>query len=438
MKLTRREIVGGGFLVGATLAAKRAGAQPPAPHAGHTTHAMTPSPSSVPTNSPATRGARGLMVPNGALMPSTRKGGARVFHLIAEEFDHEIMKGLMIKAWGFNGRTPGPVIEGIVGERVVIYVSNKLPAPTSVHWHGLVLPSGMDGVAGLHQRRIAPGQTFRYEFVLDRAGTFMYHSHCDEMTQIALGMVGMLIVRPRGDRGADREYSLMAHEWKILPGASRPDPSAMSDFNVLTFNGKAFPATEPLHAEVGETVRIHLGNMGPMDHHSIHIHGTWFDVVATDGGVVPRSARVPETTTLLPVGATRTIEFVARAPGDWPLHCHMTHHAMNQMGHGAPNMVGVDTRGVGGQVMRHAPGYMPMGQTGMWDMAEMEMPLPANSVAMRGAPGPHGIIDMGGMFTIIKVRRAGDKFDGWFEGGAGDAAREATAAELSADGILLK
>ncbi|MBK9071117.1 MAG: copper oxidase [Myxococcales bacterium] len=434
MKLTRRELVGGGLFVGATLAARQAGAQTQG------TQALTSSqaPASPPMASSVGRGERGLVVPNGALLPSSRKRDARVFHLIAEEFDHEIMKGLVIKAWGFNGHTPGPVIEGIVGERVVIYVSNKLPAPTSVHWHGLVLPSGMDGVAGLHQRRIAPGQTFRYEFVLDRAGTFMYHSQCDEMTQIALGMVGMLIVRPRGDRGADREYSLMSHEWKILPGAARPDPSAMSDFNVLTFNGKAFPATEPLHAELGETVRIHLGNMGPMDHHSIHIHGTWFDVVATDGGVVPRSARVPETTTLLPVGATRTIEFVARAPGDWPLHCHMTHHAMNQMGHGSPNMVGVDTRGVGGQIMRHAPGYMPMGQTGMWDMAEMEMPVPANSVAMRGGLGPHGIIDMGGMFTVIKVRRQGDTFDGWYPHGGDATAREASAADLAADGIVLK
>lgn len=435
MKLSRRALVGGGLLAGTSLLARKAGATP---GAGPVASSPTREAPTAARSAARSKVQGGLVVPNGAVLSSHSKRGARIFHLVAEEFDHEIMPGLTIKAWGFNRATPGPVIEGTVGERVVIYVTNKLAAATSVHWHGLVLPSGMDGVAGLHQARIAPGQTFRYEFVLDRPGTFMYHSHCDEMTQIALGMVGMLVVRPRGGARADREYALMAHEWKILPGAKRPDPNAMNDFNVLTFNGKSFPATAPLEAEVGETVRIHLGNMGPMDHHSIHIHGTWFEVVATDGGMVPASARYPETTTMLPVGATRTIEFMARESGDWPLHCHMTHHAMNQMGHNIPNMIGVDASGVQGQIARHAPGFMAMGQTGMGDMAEMDMPLPPNSVAMKGAPGPYGVIDMGGMFTIIKVRPKGASFDGWYDQPSKETARQATDAELISDGISLE
>lgn len=425
-ELSRRAVVGGGLLAGAS-SLLRAGAAGVAGVAGT---AQARSKGSAPHGTPSA-----VHVPNGSVLPSTTRGGARVFHLVAEEFDHEIMPGLTVKAWGFNRATPGPLIEATEGQRAVIYVTNRLAAPTSVHWHGLVLPSGMDGVAGLHQPRIAPGQTFRYEFEFDRPGTFLYHSHCDEMTQIALGMVGMIVVHPRGGARADRDYSLMAHAWKIPPGATRPDPNAMNDFNVLTFNGKSFPATAPLHARVGETVRIHLGNMGPMDHHSIHIHGTWFHVVATDGGVVPAAARFPETTTLVPVGATRTIEFVARRPGDWPLHCHMTHHAMNQMGHGLPNMVGADLHGVSGRLAKHAPGFMVMGQHGMGDMAEMGMPLPPNSVAMRGAPGPYGVIDMGGMFTVIKVRGAGESFEGWYPQPVDQTAREATAAELAADGI---
>jgi len=198
-----------------------------------------------------------------------------------------------------------------------------------VHWHGVILPAGMDGVAGLTQKAIPVGQTFKYEFTMRKAGTFMYHPHFDEMVQIALGMVGMIVVHPkRPDGRRVRDYSLMAHEWMIPIGSRRPDPLAMSDFNVLTFNSKAFPSTEPLVAELGDLVRIRLGNLGPMDHHPIHLHGYKFEVVETDGGRIPKERRWPETTTLVPVGAVRVIEFIADNPGDWAFHCHMTHHVM--------------------------------------------------------------------------------------------------------------
>src|SRR5262249_11756105 len=156
-------------------------------------------------------------------------------------------------------------------------------------------------------------------------------------------------------------YALMSHEWKVAIGAARPDPLAMNDFNVLTFNGVAFPATDALVAETGDRVRIRLANLGPMEHHPIHLHGHTFELVGTDGGTVPASARIPETTVLVPVGTTRTIEFIARAPGDWPLHCHMTHHAMNQMGHDAANLIGADTTGLDAKLARVVPGYMTMG-----------------------------------------------------------------------------
>src|SRR5205823_3703801 len=161
-----------------------------------------------------------------------------------------------------------------------------------------------------------------------------------------------------------------------------PDPLAMNDFNVLTFNSKAFPATEPLVAEVGDLVRIRLANIGPMDHHPIHLHGHAFEVSETDGGQVPKSARWPETTTLVPVGSVRVIEFVANAPGDWPIHCHMTHHVMNQMGHEAANLVGADTKGLNEKLGRVVPGSMAMGETGMGDT--MMMKMPNNSISMMG------------------------------------------------------
>jgi manganese oxidase len=377
-----------------------------------------------------------VVMPNGWTLPFESKAGVKVFHLTAQPVKHEIAPGLEIEAWGYNGTTPGPLIECVEGDRVRIYVTNKLPEATSVHWHGVFLPNGMDGVAGLTQTAIGVGDTFKYELTMGRAGTFMYHPHFDEMTQIALGMVGMIVVHPRRrDPRRVRDYSLMAHEWMIPIGAKRPDPLAMSEFNVLTFNSKAFPATEPLVAELGDVVRIRLGNLGPMDHHPIHLHGHAFEITETDGGPVPRNARWPETTALVPVGSVRVIEFVADALGDWPFHCHMTHHVMNQMGHGVPNLIGADTTGLDARMGRVVPGYMTMGATGMGDMHKMQ--LPDNSISMLGGDGPFGFIDMGGMFTIVKIRRRldGDKDPGWYQHPAGSVAAKATADELARDGI---
>jgi hypothetical protein len=174
-----------------------------------------------------------------------------------------------------------------------------------------------------------------------------------------------------------------------------------------------------------------------MDHHPIHIHGHTFELVGTDGGAVPPSARIPETTVLVPVGTTRTLELVARAPGDWPVHCHMTHHAMNQMGHDAANLIGADTSELDARLGRVVPGSMAMGGTGMGEMSAMAMQQPNNSIAMVGGKGRHGPIDMGGMFTLLKVRHrlTGNGDPGWYEPPAAEVAGLASDAELARDGI---
>ena len=374
--------------------------------------------------------ARRTTMPNGSTLPFKEAGGTKIFHLKAAPLKHEIAPGLVIEAWGYNGTTPGPVLEAVEGDRVRIYVTNGLREPTTIHWHGILVPSGMDGVAGVNQPAIAPGKTFKYEFTFDRAGTFMYHPHADEMTQLALGMMGMIVVHPRTPDRPARDYALMLHEMKIPIGAARPDPLAMNDFNVLTINGKSFPATEALVAETGDLVRIRIGNLGPMDHHPIHLHGHTFELVGTDGGTVPPSARHRDTTVLVPVGATRTIELIAR-PGDWPLHCHMTHHMMNQMGHDAANLVGADTTGIDAKLSRVVPGSMVMGSAGMGE--PMDMPQPKNAISMVGGKGPYGQIDMGGMFTLLKVRDHLDRDPGWYKAPA--VAGEASADDLKRDGI---
>jgi manganese oxidase len=380
-----------------------------------------------------------VVVPNGSKLPWRMVDGVKVFHLIVEEFEHEFAPGLKAKVWGYNGQLPGPVIEVVEGDKVRIYVTNKLPEPTTVHWHGILLPNGMDGVSGLNQSPIEPGDTYKYEFTLRQHGTHMYHSHFDEMTQIGIGTTGLFIIHPKipKEPKLDRDFVLMLGEWKIKPGTSRPDPMEMVEFNLLTFNGKAFPATEPLVAKLGERVRIRVGNLSAMSHHPIHLHGYQFKIVETDGGQIPESAQQPETTVLTPVGSTRAVEFVANEPGDWALHCHMTHHTMNQMGHGLPNMIGVDVGDLDKKITKILPDYMTMGETGMGGHAEhmMHMDIPKNSIPMLGAPGPFSYIDMGGMFTILKVRDGITSYadPGWYKNPADTVASSATRQELESD-----
>lgn len=382
-----------------------------------------------------------VVSPNGSTLPWRMIDGVKVFHLIAEPVKREFAPGLVVDCWGYNGETPGPLIEVVEGDRVRFYVTNRLTEPTSVHWHGILLPNGMDGVSGLNQSPIRPNETFRYEFTVTRPGTYMYHSHFDEMVQMGMGMMGMFVVHPKHHQGppVDRDFAIMLSEWFIKPGTSKPDTAVMTDFNVLTMNSKAFPGTAPLVVKLGQRVRIRLGNLGAMDHHPVHLHGYYFRVTATDGGRIPEAGQWPETTVLVPVGSTRDIEFVADAEGDWAFHCHMTHHVMNQMGHDIPNLIGIDVRGLDEKVSRLLPDYMTMGESGMGGHAHhMEhMAMPNNSIPMRGTHGKHGYIDMGGMFTVLKVREGITDYSdpGWYESPPGTLAQAASLEELTRDGI---
>jgi manganese oxidase len=384
-----------------------------------------------------------VAVPNGAALPFKIIGGVKVFHLVAEQVDHAFDPGLRAQCWGFNGRVNGTVIEAVEGERVRIYVTNRLPVATSVHWHGFFLPNGMDGVGGLTQPHIKPGETAKYEWTLRQHGTQMFHSHHDEMTQMGMGMIGLFAVHPRNPSSeyrVDRDFVLLLSEWTIEAGTARPNTLKMNDFNVLTINGKVFPSTAPLVCKTGDRVRIRLGNLGAMDHHPMHIHGYHFRVTATDGGDIPLAAQWPESTVLVGVGQTRNLEFIADAPGDWAIHCHMTHHVMNQMGHQFPNMVGMKADGLDDKLRPLLPAYMTMGHAGM-DMGKMAeaMPMPKNTISMKGLAGPFGdYISMGGMMTVIKVRdrlKSYDEDPGWYQHPAGTVAIKANDTELARDGI---
>ena len=342
---------------------------------------------------------------NGWSLPFRMNNGVKEFHLVAEPVERQMGDEMTAYLWGYNGQSPGPTIECVEGDHVRIFVTNKLPEHTTVHWHGMLLPCGMDGVGGLTQPHIKPGKTFVYEFVMQKSGTFMYHPHADEMVQMAMGMMGSFVVHPKDPTfmPVDRDFVFLLSAYDIDPGTFMPKIMEMTDFNMWTINSRVFPYVDPLPIRMGERARVRVGNL-TMTNHPIHMHGYDFAVTCTDGGWVRPEARWPEVTIDIPVGGMRAFEFDATNPGDWALHCHKSHHTMNAMGHDVPTFIGVDKTSVAKKIRKLQPDYMPMGTKGMADMAEMAMPIPDNTIPMMAGWGQFGALEMGGMFTVVKVR----------------------------------
>ncbi|WNZ10819.1 multicopper oxidase domain-containing protein [Streptomyces sp. 11x1] len=248
------------------------------------------------------------------LAPYEVVDGVKVFKLHAAPVSWETAPGKVRQAYAFNGIVPGPVIRVNEGDPVRIVVENDLPEPTAVHWHGMDLPNSQDGVPGLTQPEIEPGESYTYEWKAISPGTHWYHSHMHG-EQEGKGLYGSLEVVPRtGDIRADRDYRIM-----IGDGALG-----------FVFNGKSFPATEGLSARVGEKVRIRLIGTGPEMIHPIHLHSGHFTVVAQDGRPLP----VPQEMDTLNVGVGQTYDIVwtPTTTGKWMIHCHIFSHSETHEG----------------------------------------------------------------------------------------------------------
>lgn len=303
--------------------------------------------------------------------PFTMDGPFKVFRLTAQVVRRQIAPNKTITLWGYNGISPGPTIQVNQGDHVRVIVRNELPEPTSLHWHGFEDAIGFDGMPGISQEPILPGDEFAYEFHIHQAGTFFYHSHM-AMQEMA-GMLGAFIMHPTEPYhpSADKDFVLHFQEYAVLPNNIVPDTMKM-EYNWLTINGRSGPAITPLIIRQGDYVRIRLINLG-MDHHPIHLHGHTFYVTGTEGGRIPESAWWPGNTVLVGVAQARDIEFVANNPGDWMLHCHLPHHMMNQMSQQA------------GPMTRHNfPAYMQHGM--QRDMAGLSPLQRRNMMAMDMRP----------------------------------------------------
>jgi FtsP/CotA-like multicopper oxidase with cupredoxin domain len=412
-KTTRRDFLSAGQAVAAGLMASG----PPNPAQGSEALEGSKPREDYPRDRPGAGGPVGTPTDRGKLVPGLRKpglppvpveapdltrlpwtfrDGAKEFHLVAMPVKRELLPHLKMDVWGFNGTMPGPVIEVNQGDRVRIVVENRLPEPTSIHWHSLEVPVSQDGVPGLVQDFIPPGVAFVYEFQLHQHGTFFYHAHV--AMQEAMGMVGLFIIHPREayEPVCDQDFALITQEFQILPNTTIPNSQGM-DFNFLTFNGRCAPLTTPLVVKLGHRVRLRLVNFSTADHHPIHLHGhTWW-VTGTEGGRIPESAWVPGNNVLIGVAQARDVEFVANNPGDWIMHCHMFHHTMNHM----VSMAGPMTRVAPNDPRGRVPGFPQNMEAGMG----MEIPEDdVRPLARREARGMRrDWSHVKGLTTIIRV-----------------------------------
>lgn len=270
-----------------------------------------------------------VQTPDLPQLPCELDGNVKVFRLRAEPLQRKIAPLKSVSAWGYNGSIPGPTIQVTQGDRVRIHLENRLPESTSMHWHGLEVPIEQDGVPWVSQKPIPPGATYTYEFTVHQEGTFFYHAH--GAMQEMVGLIGLFIAHPQMAFApvVDHDFGIVLQEWALLPSSTVPNTASM-EFNWLTFNGVSAPATTPLVVRLGSRVRLRFVNMG-MDHHPIHLHGNQFVITGTEGGRAPESTWYPCNTVLVGVAQAKVVEFEAKYPGAWMIHCHLPHHMMNNM-----------------------------------------------------------------------------------------------------------
>ena len=261
------------------------------------------------------------------------EGGVKVFDLETSVIRWQILPDVSVDAFAFNGQVPGPRLHFRQGDRVRINVVNRLPNTTTVHWHGLILPNVMDGAAEVTQQPIANGQLYRYEFTAVQSGTYFYHSHDHVDRQQALGLYGAMIIdpaQPADEIRADHEYTLLLQEWLLREGLTYPAmPMEGAMPNYFTINGRAYPATDTIRMNVGETLKVRFIGSSTGFIHPMHIHGGPFEVVARDGETLPPAARFKADTINVGPGQRYDVIWTARKAGKWMIHCHISHHTTN-------------------------------------------------------------------------------------------------------------
>lgn len=259
--------------------------------------------------------------------------GVKVFDLELSVIKWNILPDEQVMAYAINHQVPGPRIRVTEGDRIRMVVTNHLPESTTLHWHGLIVPNDMDGAAEITQEPIQPGETFTYEFTTLQYGTYFYHSHDHIDRQQSLGLYGALIIDPKDpadDYQVDEELVVQLQEWLEREGYTYPAmPMEGAMPNYFTINGKAYPATQTVHMQVGDRLLVRFIGTSSGFIHPMHIHGGPFEIVAIDGNPVPEEARQLRDTVNIGPGERYDVIWTAQEPGKWLLHCHISHHTTN-------------------------------------------------------------------------------------------------------------
>ncbi|MEI5908485.1 multicopper oxidase family protein [Bacillus spongiae] len=252
------------------------------------------------------------------------------FMIVANERKHTFTKNSSIEAWTFNGSVPGSQIRLKQGEEVKIHLKNELPDPITIHWHGITVNNNMDGIPGVTQNAVQPGDTYTYRFTPEDPGTYMYHTHQDGVNQMDKGLAGSLIVEPQEAEQLDRDYTLVLDEWNtnsdeklggMMEGMMEGMMGNMDAYDMYTINGKTGESIKPLEVKEGEKVRIRLVNVGFMSH-AFHLHGHEYKIVAVDGQKINEPKAIENKLISVAPGERYDIEFTADNSGDWYLERH--------------------------------------------------------------------------------------------------------------------
>lgn len=237
------------------------------------------------------------------------------YEIIAQKSTQEVVKGKSLNFYTYNGSVPGQEIRVNVGQQVEINLKNELSEPITIHWHGYPVPIDMDGVAGVTQNGIEPGETFRYSFKATIPGTYWYHSHFNSAEQVDQGLYGAFIVEDEEQFKLDRDYTLILDEMnsKGKVGSKGNMMGMMMDvsnYDLFAVNGKSAESIPAYEIETGENVRLRFINAGYMTHY-MHLGSIQYKVVAIDGQSITDPTIVQNQLLAIGPGERYDIEFTA-------------------------------------------------------------------------------------------------------------------------------
>ena len=284
------------------------------------------------------KGALTVLVGLAVLIGQSAWAAKHEFNLTIEEQKIQVAPDLKYSVFAFNGQVPGPLLRVKEGDDVTVHVTNLTTLPHTIHWHGLHQKGSwqMDGVPGVTQRNIEPGDTFTYRFNADRPGSLWYHCHVNVNEHVGIrGMWGPLIVDPKSPIPIEKEVTkdviMMLSTWESeyadkLGFGGGPHDTA----DYFSLNGKAFPLTQPLRVKKGDVVRIRFyGAGGGM--HSMHSHG--HDMLVTHKDGLPLKSPYYADTVLLGPGERYDVIVKMDNPGRFIFHDHIDPHVTNNGKH---------------------------------------------------------------------------------------------------------